>query len=149
MITIRHNKAWGLRSANRILLLCIIHGSCVVVAQPRLADGFGHSTTKAGVYGDREVGDASPLGAFQKFDAQAGQARSIDLGFAHLTTHDGLSQSSITEILQDRRGFMWFATRDGLNRYDGNTFVVHKHNPNDPGSLGSNFIKDLVENDHG
>jgi ligand-binding sensor domain-containing protein len=46
-------------------------------------------------------------------------------------------------------GFMWFATRDGLNRYDGNTFVVHKHNPNDPGSLNSNFILDLLEDDYG
>ena len=44
---------------------------------------------------------------------------------------------------------MWFATRDGLNRYDGNTFVVYKHNPNDPGSLSSNFIQDLIEDDHG
>ena len=44
---------------------------------------------------------------------------------------------------------MWFATRDGLNRYDGNTFVVYKNNPNDPGSLSSNFIQDLIEDDHG
>ena len=44
---------------------------------------------------------------------------------------------------------MWFATRDGLNRYDGNAFVVYKHNPNDPGSLSSNFIEDMVEDDHG
>jgi ligand-binding sensor domain-containing protein/signal transduction histidine kinase len=44
---------------------------------------------------------------------------------------------------------MWFATRDGLNRYDGNTFVVYKNNPNDPGSLSSNFIQALMEDDHG
>ncbi len=44
---------------------------------------------------------------------------------------------------------MWFATRDGLNRYDGNVFVVYKHNLNDPASLDSNFIQDLVEDDHG
>ena len=44
----------------------------------------------------------------------------------------------IYAILQDRRGFMWFATRDGLNRYDGNTFVVYKNNPEDPDSLGAN-----------
>ena len=72
-----------------------------------------------------------------------------DLKFNHLTTNDGLSQSYVTAILQDRRGFMWFATRDGLNRYDGNTFIVYKHNPNDPGSLSSNFIQDLIEDDDG
>lgn len=44
---------------------------------------------------------------------------------------------------------MWFATRDGLNRYDGNTFVVYKNNPNDPASLSSNFIQDLMEDDRG
>jgi ligand-binding sensor domain-containing protein/signal transduction histidine kinase len=44
---------------------------------------------------------------------------------------------------------MWLATRDGLNRYDGNTFVVFKHTPNDPGSLSSNFIQDLLEDDQG
>jgi len=71
------------------------------------------------------------------------------LKFSHLTTNDGLSQGYVTAILQDRRGFMWFATRDGLNRYDGNTFVVYKNNPNDPTSLSSNFIQALMEDDYG
>ena len=44
---------------------------------------------------------------------------------------------------------MWFATRDGLNRYDGNAFVVYKNNPNDSGSLSSNFLQDLMQDDHG
>jgi streptogramin lyase len=44
---------------------------------------------------------------------------------------------------------MWFATRDGLNRYDGNAFVVYKHNPNDPWSLSANFVWDLMEDDQG
>ena len=44
---------------------------------------------------------------------------------------------------------MWFATRDGLNRYDGNAFIVYKHNPNDPGSLSANFVLDLMEDDQG
>ena len=81
--------------------------------------------------------------------AEAGHGPVGNLRFSHLTTNDGLSQGYVTAILQDRRGFMWFATRDGLNRYDGNTFVVYKHNPNDPGSLSSNFIEDMVEDDHG
>ena len=66
-----------------------------------------------------------------------------DLRFTHLTTNDGLSQSNVKAIFQDRRGFMWFATQDGLDRYDGNAFVVYKHNPNDPGSLSANLVMDL------
>jgi ligand-binding sensor domain-containing protein/signal transduction histidine kinase len=72
-----------------------------------------------------------------------------DFKFTHLTTNDGLSQGYVIAIVQDRRGFMWFATRDGLNRYDGNAFVVYKNNSNDPGSLSSNFLQDLMEDDHG
>ena len=44
---------------------------------------------------------------------------------------------------------MWFATRDGLNRYDGNAFVVYKNKPSDPDSLSSNFIQALMEDDRG
>ena len=75
------------------------------------------------------------LGHLQNTLAAGGNAPVRELKFTHLTTDDGLSQGYVTAILQDRRGFMWFATRDGLNRYDGNTFVVYKHNPNDPVSL--------------
>jgi ligand-binding sensor domain-containing protein/signal transduction histidine kinase len=78
-----------------------------------------------------------------------GDAPVRDLRFTHVTTRDGLSQGYVTALVQDRRGFMWLATRDGLNRYDGNTFVVYKHNPNDPETLSSNFIQDLHEDDQG
>src|SRR4029453_5543946 len=71
------------------------------------------------------------------------------LRFPHTPTRDGLSQGYVTALVQDRRGFMWLATRDGLNRYDGNTFVVYKHTPNDLESVSSNFIQDLLEDDQG
>ena len=87
--------------------------------------------------------------AAQPDPAQGGPVVLRDLKFTHLTTNDGLSQSYVVAILQDRRGFMWFATRDGLNRYDGNAFVVYKNNPNDSGSLSSNFLQDLMQDDHG
>jgi signal transduction histidine kinase/ligand-binding sensor domain-containing protein len=91
--------------------------------------------------------DSSP--GNKNFQAQGGDARVRDLKFIHLTTNDGLSQGYVVAILQDRRGFMWFATRDGLNRYDGYNFVVYKNDPNDPGSLSSNFLQDLMEDDEG
>jgi len=56
---------------------------------------------------------------------------------------------NVVSILQDHRGFMWFGTGDGLNRYDGNALLVYKNNPNDPESPSANFIRDLVEDDHG
>src|SRR6476646_3063335 len=85
----------------------------------------------------------------RNLQAQAGHAGVRDVRFAHLTTNEGLSQGYVTAILQDRRGFMWFATRDGLSRYDGNAFVVYKNNPSDPGSLSSNFLQDLLQDEDG
>src|ERR1700744_526914 len=67
-------------------------------------------------------------------------AQPAGLRFDHLGTEAGLSQSNITCILQDSRGFMWFGTRDGLDRYDGYEFTVYKNIPNDPKSLSNNFI---------
>ena len=72
-----------------------------------------------------------------------------DLKFSHLTTEDGLAQDNVVAILQDRRGFMWFATGEGLNRYDGNSFVVYKNDPKDPGSLSHNFIRTVFEDAQG
>jgi ligand-binding sensor domain-containing protein/serine phosphatase RsbU (regulator of sigma subunit) len=65
--------------------------------------------------------------------------------FNHITIEDGLSQSSVTCILQDRNGFMWFGTQDGLNRFDGYKFKVFKNNPADTTSLTENFIFSIYE----
>jgi len=62
------------------------------------------------------------------------------ISFNHLTVKDGLSQSAVTCIFQDSKGFMWFGTQDGLNRYDGYNFKVFKNNPSDTKSLSDNFI---------
>ncbi len=65
--------------------------------------------------------------------------------FEHLGIQDGLSQSTVTAILQDRRGFLWFGTEDGLNHYDGYTFKVFKPNPDDPFSISERWINALYE----
>ncbi len=72
-------------------------------------------------------------------------AQNKTLTFEHIGVNDGLSQINITCILQDKRGFMWFGTRDGLNRYDGYKFTVYRNDPNNPNTLSNNFIQDLVE----
>ena len=64
--------------------------------------------------------------------------------FEYLTVDDGLSQGTIEDILQDGQGMMWFATRDGLDRYDGQNFTVFRNNSNDPNSLASNWILSLA-----
>lgn len=61
----------------------------------------------------------------------------------------GLSQSSVHCILQDSKGFLWFATEEGLNRYDGYNFKVYKRNPRDPNSLKSDWIWTMIEHPDG
>lgn len=60
--------------------------------------------------------------------------------FDHLSLEQGLSQSAVLCIFQDKRGFMWFGTEDGLNRYDGYGFTVYRHDPSDPRSLPSDVV---------
>jgi ligand-binding sensor domain-containing protein/serine phosphatase RsbU (regulator of sigma subunit) len=72
-----------------------------------------------------------------------------NIRFNHLTVEDGLSQSAVTCILQDKKGFMWFGTQDGLNRYDGYNFRVFKNNPSDSTSLSDNFIFSIYEDQVG
>ena len=68
--------------------------------------------------------------------------------FDHLSVKDGLSTNSVNCILQDREGFMWFGTNDGLNKYDGYTFTVLKPNPTDKAhGFQNNQILGLCE-DH-
>lgn len=69
--------------------------------------------------------------------------------FSSLKMEEGLSQLSVLKIHQDKSGFMWFATRNGLNRYDGNSFVVYKHSNGDSLSLSSNHVTALAEDDRG
>ncbi len=84
---------------------------------------------------------------FMATPAPAAQAQNVT--FDHITIRDGLSQSSVFTILQDRRGFMWFGTEDGLNRYDGYRFVTYKNDPVCPTSLSYNYIKAILEDSTG
>lgn len=72
-----------------------------------------------------------------------------EFAFKHLGVSDGLSNSQINYITKDSRGFMWFSTSYGLNRYDGRTFKVFTRNSKDPYSLPDNQVEDVQENNDG
>lgn len=74
---------------------------------------------------------------------------SKDLNFKHFTSSDGLSQRSVMSILQDKKGYLWFGTRDGLNKFDGHQFVVYKHHIEDSTSISNNNIHSIFEDNHG
>ena len=69
--------------------------------------------------------------------------------FHHLTVKDGLSQGGVNCVLQDRYGFMWFGTQDGLNRYDGQAFVTYRHDASDSTSLDDSWIIAITEDSSG
>jgi ligand-binding sensor domain-containing protein/serine phosphatase RsbU (regulator of sigma subunit) len=72
-----------------------------------------------------------------------------ELKFGHITADQGLSMGVVNCVLQDSRGFMWFGTQDGLNKYDGYNITVYKNNPLDSNSLSNNFINALYEDKNG
>ena len=76
-------------------------------------------------------------------------AGSPSLRFEEITLKDGLSQATVLDILQDDQGFMWFATQDGLNRFDGYDFVVYRHDKNDPNSLSENYVNNVFQDSKG
>ena len=61
----------------------------------------------------------------------------------------GLTQSTVTSVIQDSKGFLWIATQDGLNRYDGYTFKPYRNNPLDSTSLSNNNINSICEDSFG
>jgi signal transduction histidine kinase/ligand-binding sensor domain-containing protein/DNA-binding response OmpR family regulator len=69
--------------------------------------------------------------------------------YERLTTASGLSQSTINKIIQDKKGFLWFATADGLNRYDGYSFTVYRNDPSNNKTLSGSDISTVCEDDEG
>ena len=69
--------------------------------------------------------------------------------FEHLTIEDGLSQNAGLAIFQDRQGYLWIGSQDGLNRYDGYTFEIFKHDPDNPDSISHNSILAMAEDQEG
>ncbi|MFH0733302.1 MAG: two-component regulator propeller domain-containing protein [bacterium] len=65
--------------------------------------------------------------------------------FEKLSVDEGLSQNSVTSILEDSKGLMWFGTNDGLNKYDGYSFTIYRKEFDDTNSIGNNNITAIIE----
>jgi signal transduction histidine kinase/ligand-binding sensor domain-containing protein/CheY-like chemotaxis protein len=83
---------------------------------------------------------------FISFSAYSQEAR---VKFKHLNTNHGLSQSFIISIAQDKKGFMWFGTETGLNKYDGYKFTVYLHNPKDSTTIRNNRVGCILSDSKG
>ncbi len=69
--------------------------------------------------------------------------------FRHYQVENGLSNNAVICSVQDKNGFLWFGTKDGLDRFDGYSFKVFRNDPSAPGSIGNNFIHSLYEDRNG
>jgi len=81
--------------------------------------------------------------------AQLLMAHQQHIQFKRLTINDGLSLSSVYCIFQDSKGFMWFGTEDGLNRYDGQNFTIFRSNRDDNNSVVDKWIEQVFEDSRG
>ncbi|WP_407431533.1 two-component regulator propeller domain-containing protein [Arcticibacter sp.] len=72
-----------------------------------------------------------------------------DLSFTTFTSRDGLSSNTVFAIHKDRFGFLWIATEDGLNRFDGTTFKVYRHINGNAVSLPANHVTSMFEDSDG
>ena len=79
------------------------------------------------------------------FAASSVLAAGRPIRFERLSTEQGLSQSTVMSVLQDSKGFMWFGTEAGLNRYDGRSVTVYRHDVHDQNSLPSDFVWCMAE----
>ena len=85
------------------------------------------------------------IGSFLSADA----SHITPLNLDQLTVEDGLSQSEVTCLLKDRKGYVWIGTKSGLNRYDGHGFKHYLHNPFDSTTISSDQIFSLHEDSRG
>jgi signal transduction histidine kinase/ligand-binding sensor domain-containing protein/AraC-like DNA-binding protein len=76
-------------------------------------------------------------------------AQKNNFSFINFSSKDGLSSNNINAILKDHHGYMWFATDDGINKFDGVQFTVYKHHPDDSTSIGPGVVTAVQEDKAG
>jgi len=77
------------------------------------------------------------------------EAQQLPLNFTNYSSKDGLSSSTVYDIIKDHLGFLWLATEDGLNRFDGSNFKIYRHEPANTAGLKVNHITSLYEDKKG
>jgi len=85
------------------------------------------------------------LVVYMVFVAAKASTHQTQYYFSPLNTKTGLSNNCVLSIIQDHNGFMWFGTKDGLNRYDGTSFKIFRHEFGNKDALGNSFITCLHE----
>ena len=83
------------------------------------------------------------------FSIDASYASNNSVRFDRYSLKQGLSQGTVTSLLQDRQGFVWIGTQDGLNQFDGYSFKIFSHDSENPKTLSSSFIDALYEDQEG
>ena len=73
----------------------------------------------------------------------------FQFSFSHYTSDNGLSQNGITAMMKDSKGYMWFGTRDGLNKFDGYNFTIYNSKPEQRQTVLSNRILLIKEDNWG
>jgi signal transduction histidine kinase/ligand-binding sensor domain-containing protein/DNA-binding response OmpR family regulator len=87
--------------------------------------------------------------AIANSDPTAATRLNNNICLEQLTTRDGLSQNTVRCLMQDKKGFIWIGTLNGLNRYDGKKFVVYRPEYGNPHAMSDTRIKELHEDRHG
>jgi ligand-binding sensor domain-containing protein len=124
-----------------LLLAVACNGAGRIV--PTWTASGGASTPSEGV-GAESSGPVQEQGPQPAIPPQSASVR-----FDRYSVEEGLSESAVDCVVQDSRGFVWIGTEDGLNRFDGYSFQIYRHDPQDPNSLSSSNIKDLYADDDG
>ncbi|MFN8385220.1 MAG: two-component regulator propeller domain-containing protein [Anaerolineales bacterium] len=119
------------------ILLLLLQASCGVMQTPQAAVEADAPATSRPPIVNRVVDESLP------------EICNCILRFDMIGIEEGLSQSSVHTIFQDSRGFLWFGTEDGLNRYDGYTFKVYKHDPDNEASISDGWINAIAEDQNG
>ncbi|MFT5142151.1 MAG: signal transduction histidine kinase/ligand-binding sensor domain-containing protein [Rhodothermales bacterium] len=100
--------------------------------------------------GRRLLGAAALWVMIGLLPAQSGaQSASPAFDIIRIGVEQGLSHRMVYDILEDQQGYMWFATREGLNRFDGHRFVVYTHEPGDSLSIPDSRVKRMFESADG